>query len=110
MPSDNLNMEEVTQARRKSIAASIHPIAIDELKSLGNELFPTFDHPWREVFFNFITENANASFYHAVTDDLIHILYCHTKEKGMWFLPGTGMGPLQQNGLKILKEVVQSGK
>ena len=45
MPSENLNMEEVTQERRKSIAASIRPIAMDELKTLGNDLFPTFDHP-----------------------------------------------------------------
>jgi hypothetical protein len=107
---DNLNMDEVMKARRKSVAESIRPVATDELKALGNELFPTFDHPWREVYFNFVTENANASFYHAVTDDGIHIIYCHTKEKGMWFMPGTGMGPLQPNGLKILKEVVQSGK
>src|SRR5581483_2228506 len=79
---ENLNMDEVMQARRKSVAGTIRPIAIDELKTLGNELFPTFDHPWREVYFNFVTENANASFYHAVADDGIHIIYCHTKEKG----------------------------
>jgi len=110
MPSENLNMEEVTQARRKSIAETIRSVTVEELKSIGNDLFPTFDHPWREVFFNFVSENATASFYHAVTDDRIHIIYCHTKEKGMWFMPGSGMGPLQAKGLKILKEVVQTGK
>jgi len=62
------------------------------------------------VFFNFLTENASASFYYATTDDRIHFIYCHTKEKGLWFMPGSGMGPLQAKGLKILKEVVQSGK
>ena len=74
---------------------------------LGEGLFPFIDHPWREKFFNFLTENSDAPFHHATTHDGVHIIYCHAKERGIWFLPGSGMGPLQPKGLKILKEIVE---
>ena len=99
-------MEELTDERRKRIEETIHSISVQELKSLGEGLFPQVDHPWREKFFNFITENSGCTFDHAVTHDGVHILYCREKERGMWFTPGSGMGPLQSKGLGILKEIV----
>jgi len=104
--SDNLNLDEVTEARRMAIAESIHPISVEELKVLGEELFPSSDHPWRTTFFNFMSEHSGAAFYHAITDDRIHIIYCQGVEKGMWFTAGGGMGPLQEKGLKIMKGAV----
>ena len=105
MPSENLNMDELTEERRKALAASIHTISIEELKALGDGLFPSFDHPWREKFFGFITEHSGATFHHATTHDRVHIIYCGAKDKGMWFLPGSGMGPLQAKGLGIMKQL-----
>ncbi|MDB6175621.1 MAG: hypothetical protein JWL59_4932 [Chthoniobacteraceae bacterium] len=107
MPSENLNMDDLTGARRKSIAESIHTISVEELKALGEGLFPLVNHPWREKFFNFLSENSGAAFYHAVTDDSVHVIYCPAREKGIWFLPGSGMGPMQPKGLRILKEIVE---
>jgi len=107
MPSENLSPDEITEARRKAIADTIRPISIEELKPLGEGLFPNIDHPWRTTFFDFIKQNADATFHHAVTSDRIHIIYCHAKDKGMWFMPGSGMGPMQAKGLKILKEIVE---
>jgi hypothetical protein len=107
MQSENLNMEEITEARRKSIEKTIKPIGVDELKKLGEALFPYHDHPWREKFFTFISENANATFHHATTNDQIQIIYCRAQDKGMWFIPGSGTGPLQEKGLKILKKIVE---
>lgn len=104
---DHLNMDDITDARRKAIAASIHPISVEELKALGEELFPYHDHPWRTKFFDFLSENAGASFYHGSTDERIHIIYCKDRDRGMWFQPGSGMGPLQSKGLAILKQIVQ---
>src|SRR5438477_1127890 len=82
MPFETINMEEITKARRKAIAESIRTISVEELKALGEELFPLMDNPWREKFFGFITENAGATFYHATTHDRVQIIYCHAKEKG----------------------------
>ena len=105
--SDNLNMDEVTEARRKAIAETIHPISVEELKTLGEGLFPSTDHPWRETFFKFMNEHSGAAFYHATTDDRIHIIYSQGAIKGMWFTAGGGMGPLQEKGLNILKEIAE---
>jgi hypothetical protein len=107
MPFEAINMEEITEARRKAIAASIRTISPEELKAVGERIFPMVDHPWREKFFNFVSENSGATFHHATTHDGVEIVYCHAKEKGMWFMPGTGMGPMQAQGLKTLKQIVE---
>jgi hypothetical protein len=99
-------MEEITKARRKAIAGSIRTIRVEELKALGERLFPLVDHPWREKFFGFITENSGATFYHATTHDHVQIIYCPAKDKGIWFTPGIGMGPMQPKGRAILKQIV----
>ena len=104
---DNQSMDEITEARRKSIEETIKTISVEELKGLGEGLFPYHDHPWRAKFFDFIAENSGATFHHAVTHDRVHIIYCQGVGKGMWFTPGSGMGPLQAKGLKILKEIVE---
>jgi hypothetical protein len=39
-----------------------------------------------------------------VTSDGVNILYCRDKDKGMWFLPGSGMGPLQAKGRQTMKQ------
>jgi hypothetical protein len=69
MKPENLNMEEITEARRKAIAASIRTVGLEELKALGERLFPFVDNPWREKFFGFLTEHAGATFHHAATND-----------------------------------------
>jgi CRISPR/Cas system endoribonuclease Cas6 (RAMP superfamily) len=107
MESENLNMTEITEARRKTIAETIRPISVEELQKLSGDLFPYADHPWRESFEQFIRENSGATYYHATTHDQIHILYCPSKDKGIWYLPGSGLGPLQAKGLKIMKQVVE---
>ena len=107
MPFDTVNMEEITEARRKAIAASIRTISTEELKTLGERLFPFIDHPWREKFFTFITENTGATFYHAIAHDGVQIVYCPSKDKGIWFMPGVGNGPMQAKGRAILKQIVE---
>jgi hypothetical protein len=100
-------MDELTDSRRQAIADTIHPVTLEDLKTLGEGLFPYHDHPWREKYFTFISENPQSSFFHALTDDRIHIIYCQTQNKGLWFTPGSGIGPLQEKGLQILKDVVE---
>jgi len=106
MSTDLPNPDEITQTRREAIADTIHPISAEQMRELGNALFPTLDNPWREKFFALLDENPGATFHHATTDDPIHILYCDAQNRGMWFTPGSGMGPLQPKGLAILKELV----
>ena len=107
MPFETIHMEEITEARRKAIAASIRTIPVEELKTLGERLFPFVGDPWRDRFFEFVTQNSSATFYHAATHDGVELVYCHAKEKGIWFMPGTGMGPMQPMGLAALKQIVE---
>jgi hypothetical protein len=105
MLPDNLDMNSLSDARRKAVEKSIRSLNAEDLKSLIDEIFPYYDDPWRQRFTDFIQENSGSAFYHATTQDPVHILYCSTKEKGIWFLPGSGVGMLQERALKMLKEV-----
>ena len=109
MPFEKFDLENLDKERRKAIAKSIRTISVEELKSLGGELFHYADDPWRETFFRFIAENAGATFDHAVTSDGVNIVYCRDQDKGMWFLPGSGMGPLQATGRQIMKQMIAGG-
>ena len=108
MPFEKFDLETLTKERRKAIAKSIRTVDTEELKKIGEEIFRYAEDPWREAFFRFIAENPGAAFHHAVTSDNVNIVYCRDKDKGMWFLPGSGMGPLQVRGKKIMKEMIEA--
>jgi len=108
MPFEKFDLEALTKERRKAIAKSIRTVDTEELKKIGEEIFRYAEDPWREAFFRFIAENPGATFHHAVTSDNVNIVYCRDKDKGMWFLPGSGMGPLQARGKKIMKEMIEA--
>jgi len=106
MEPENLDIESITDARRETIEQTIEPIGIDEVKSLGEKLFPFLDHPYRQEFSQFLEENSGSTVYHATTNDQIEVLYCPDKEDGIWFLPQGGVGRFQPRELAILKEIV----
>ena len=107
MKPENLNMEEITEPGARRLRDLIRTISVEELKALGERLFPFVGDPWRDKFFAFLHENSGATFHHATTHDHVQIIYCHAKDKGMWFMPGIGMGPMQPTGLGILKQIVE---
>ena len=109
MPFETFDLENLNKERRKAIAKSIRPISAEELKKVGQEIFPSADDPWRETFFGFIADNGGSTFHHALTSDGVNIVYCRDKDKGMWFLAGTGKGPLQVRGREIMKEMIEGG-
>jgi hypothetical protein len=106
MPFETFDLENLNKERRKAIAKTIRTVNADELKKIGNEIFHYAEDPWRDAFFKFIEENPGATFHHAVTSDGVNLIYCRNKDKGMWFLPGSGMGPLQERGRKIMQEMI----
>jgi hypothetical protein len=108
MPFEKFDLETLTKERRKAIAKSIRTVDTEELKKIGEEIFRYAEDPWRQAFFRFIAENPGATFHHAVTSDNVNIVYCRDKDKGMWFLPGSGIGPLQVRGKKIMKEMIEA--
>jgi hypothetical protein len=106
MPFDQFHdIEEITDARRKAVAKSIRTIEVAELKKLAEQIFDSPDHPWRGKFFQLI-ENPGATFYHAEAGEDVIFLYDTTDDKGLWCLPGSGVGPLSATGCKIMKEAI----
>jgi hypothetical protein len=106
MAFEKFDLENLDKERRKAIANSIRTITVEELKAIGNEIFRSAEDPWREAFFRFIAENPGATFHHAVTSDGVNIVYCRDKDRGIWFLPGSGMGPLQATGKRTMSEMI----
>jgi hypothetical protein len=107
MPFEAFDLEKLTKERRESIAKTIRTTSADELKKLGDQIFPYVEDPWREAFFGFIAQNPHATFHYATTSDGAHIVYCRDKDKGMWFIPGTGKGPLQKRGRQTMRQMIE---
>jgi len=108
MEIENFNFKEIMEARCHAIEESLCTIGVAELKGLTDELFPSADHPWLELYLNVINDPASGRLYHAMAENHIHVLYCPEKAMGMWFIPGVGKGPLQPEELKIMRGIVEA--
>jgi len=98
--------DAIDNERRKTIAKSIRTISIEELKKLGEEIFDSPDRPWRETFNRLIAENPGATFHHASAGEGVIFLYSRDQDKGLWYLPGSGIGPLSEGGRQMMKEAI----
>jgi hypothetical protein len=101
--------ESIDNERRKSVAKSIRIIRVEELKKLGEEIFDEPDRPWREEFLRFVAENPGATVHHASAGEGVIFLYSRDNDKGLWYLPSSGLGPLSVAGRQIMKEAVEAG-
>jgi len=108
MSSEYLDFDLVTEARREHAAASIKPISREELLTLGEQLFPALDHPWRAMYFQFLEEHPLEKFFTGDTGDGISFIFSATLQQGLWFTPeGTrGIGPIQERGVKALEKIL----
>jgi hypothetical protein len=102
-------VEGIDNERREAIAKSIRTISVEELKKLGEEIFDEPDRPWRQTFLSLIAENPDAKFHHASAGEGLIFLYIRDKDKGLWYLPGSGVGPLSVAGRQIMKEAIEAG-
>ena len=99
--------EAIDNERRKAITKSIRTISVEELKKLGEEIFDSPDRPWRDAFLQLIAENPGATFYHASAGEGVIFLYSRDNDKGLWYLPGSGLGPLSEGGRQLMKEAIE---
>jgi len=101
--------EAIDSERRTAIAKSIRIISVEELKKLGEEIFDSPDRPWRQTFLSLIAEHPGATFYHASAGEGVIFLYARDEDKGLWYLPGSGIGPLSAAGRQMMKEAIKAG-
>src|SRR5258708_36094318 len=90
----------------KAIPKSIRIISVEELKKLGEEIFDSPDRPWRQTFLSLIAEHPGATFYHASAGEGVIFLYARDEDKGLWYLPGSGIGPLSVAGREMMEEAI----
>ena len=103
---ERFDFENLSKERRKAIAQSLHTISVEELKKLGEEMFDDPDRPWRQTFLQFIAEHPGATFYHASAGEGVIFVYSRDGDKGLWYLPGSGLGPLSEAGRRLMKEAI----
>jgi len=95
--------------RRKAIAKSIRIISVEELKKLGEEMFDDPDRPWRQTFLQFIAEHPGSTFHHASAGEGVIFVYSRDGDKGLWYLPGSGLGPLSEGGRQLMRKAIETG-
>jgi hypothetical protein len=100
------DVDAIDKERSKAIVKSIRIISVEELKKLGEEIFDSPDRPWRETFLSLIAEHPGATFYHASAGQGVIFLYIRDQDKGLWYLPGSGIGPLSVAGRQLMKEAI----
>lgn len=104
---DKFDPESLRKERHEAVAKSVRTINAEELKKLGDQLFPNSGDPWRTTFFQFVADHPGETFHHAVTSDGVTLLYSRGQDRGLWFVAGTGMGPLPERGRALMKEVIE---
>ena len=100
------NAAAIDDERRKAIAKSIRVISVEELKKLGEEIFDSPDRPWRQAFLQFVADHPGATFHHASAGEGVIFIYSRDADKGLWYLPGSGLGPLSEGGRQLMKEAI----
>ena len=109
MPFEKFDLADRDKERRKAVTKSIRIISVEELKKLGEEMFDEPDRPWRETFFQLIAENPGGTFHHADAGEGVIFVYCRDIDKGLWYLPGSGIGALSPAGRQMMKEAIATG-
>ena len=102
--------EAIDNERRKAIAKSIRIISVEELKKLGEEIFDSPDRPWRQTFLSLIAENLGGTFYHASAGGGVIFLYSRDNDKGLWYLRGSGVGPLSVAGRQLMRKAIEESR
>ncbi len=108
MPFDKFaDIQTLQKERRDAVHQSLREITLEELKKVVNENLSDFEgDPWQANFLRMIEENPQGSFYHAMTKEGAIVLYCRDENAGVWVLPGSGMGPLPDEGKRHAKEAI----
>ena len=107
MPFDKfVDRQTVSEERRQAIQGSLETMSLVELQQIVKELSDFEGDPWRENFAGVIKAHPEASFYRAVTQEGAIIFYCPGDDTGLWFLPGSGMGPLPAEVKRHMKEAM----
>jgi len=107
MPFDKfVDIDKIDDDRRNSVMKSMRTMNGEELKKLAEDIFHSPDDPWRQTLLKLIAENPGATFYQADAREGVMFLYGRDIDKGLWYLSGSGMGPLSARARQMMKEAI----
>ena len=101
-----VDMETLSEERRRALQESLESMTVAELRNVVKGLSDFEGDPSQESLVRVIEAHPQASFYRAVTQEGAVILYCPGEDTGVWFLPGSGMGPLPEEAKRHMKEAI----
>ena len=107
MAFEKFDLDALNAERRVAMAKSLRPITVEELTQIGEKLFPTAGDSWGVLFAEFLKDNKNATFHHALTSDDVQIVYCRDKDRGLWFTARGSKGPLGERGRAVMKQMIE---
>jgi hypothetical protein len=107
MPFDKfLDREALSEERRRAVQESLQTMTVADLRKIVKELSDFEGDPWQEKFLRVVETHPEASFYRAVTQEGAIVLYCPGEDTGVWFLPGSGMGPVPEEAKRHMREAM----
>jgi Fe-S-cluster formation regulator IscX/YfhJ len=107
MPFDKfVDMQSVSEERRKAIHGSLETMSLVDLHQIVKELSDFERDPNRDNLVSAIEAHPEASFYRAITQEGAIIFYCPGDDTGVWFLPSSGMGPLPEEAKRHMREAM----
>jgi hypothetical protein len=101
-----VDMKTLNEERRKALQETLQSMTVAELREIVKDLSDFEGDPWQENFVRVIETHPQESFYRAVTQEGVIILYCPGENTGVWFLPGSGMGQLPEEAKRHMKEAI----
>jgi hypothetical protein len=109
MPFDpSIDINAVREERRKAVQESLQTISVEELRKVAKAHEEEFaDDPSRDEFLRLMDEQPRASFYSAAPQQDIVVYYCRDADFGVWVLIGSGMGPLDADSKRLMKEAIE---
>jgi hypothetical protein len=109
MPFDEFKLpEELWKERQKSVHGSLATITVEELKNIVKKHEEEFvANPARDEFLRLMAEQPQASYYTAVPQKDVVVYYCRDADFGVWVLVGSGIGPLDAHGKRLMKEAIE---
>ena len=103
-----VNIETLQKERREAVHQSLRVIALEELRKVAKEHEDEFvGDPWRDKLLRLMEEQPQPTFYTAVPQKDVVVYYCRDADFGVWVLVGSGMGSLDANGKRLMKEAIE---
>src|SRR5262249_46064451 len=108
MPFDKFSdIDSINEERHKAVTKSIRIVTVEELKKVAEEIFHSPDDPWKATLLQFVAENPSATFYHADAGQGVIFFYLPERDKGLWWLRGSGMGTLSERARQLMKGAIR---